>query len=390
MKKRVVCIFTGSRAEYGLLRPLIEKLAKDPAVTLRLIVSGMHMETEFGATYKEIQKDGFHIDEKIKTLTCSDTPQAIAKSIALGITGCADAFKRIRPDITVILGDRSEALGAAIASMICRIPIAHISGGEATFGMIDEAARHSITKMSHLHFVSTEVYRRRVIQLGEEPRRVFNVGALGLDNIRTMELLSKEALENDLGFLFGKKNLLVTFHPVTLDNNAAGLQFQTLLNVLSSLKETRIIFTKANADTGGRIINAMIDRYAARQPDRCIAFASLGQLRYLSMLKYVDAVLGNSSSGIIEAPSFRIGTINIGDRQDGRIRATSVIDCKPVHSEIMTAIKKLYSEPFQAKLMRVVNTYGDGRTSRRIKNVLTHHDLGRLLKKRFYDADFKY
>jgi GDP/UDP-N,N'-diacetylbacillosamine 2-epimerase (hydrolysing) len=286
------------------------------------------------------------------------------------------------------MGDRFEAFAFAVAAFIARIPIAHLYGGEATFGAIDEGIRHSITKMSHLHFTSTEIYRKRVVQLGEYPERVFNVGAIGLDNIRGLDLLSREDLENKLRIKFNRRNLLVTFHPVTLENRTSGDQFGNLLAVLDKLEETTIIFTKANADTNGRIINRMIDDYTLQNPQKAFAFTSMGQLNYLSTMQFVDAVVGNSSSGIIEAPSFRIGTINIGDRQSGRVRAQSVIDCEPTLEGIRIALRKLYSREFQEILKTVINPFGDGKTTGRLKKVIKSFDISHIVKKPFYDIDF--
>jgi len=382
---RKICIFTGTRAEYGLLKPLLDKIKKDRQLELQIIVSGMHLSTEFGLTYKEIEKDDFRISKKVDISLDSDKPTGICKSTGLGIIKLSKVYAQLRPDIVVILGDRFEALAAATAAMILRMPIAHLNGGEATFGVIDEAIRHSITKMSHLHFTSTETYRKRVIQLGESPKRVFNVGALGLDNIKSLKLLNRKVLEKELNFKFNKHNLLVTFHPVTLETNTAGKQFQNLLTALDSLRDTNIIFTKANADSGGRAINRMIDKYILRNAHKSMAVASMGQLRYLSTMQFVDAVVGNSSSGIIEVPSFKIGTINIGNRQKGRIQARSVINCKPLKDDIRGAIRKLYSKEFQSLLNNIVNPYGDGRTARRIKNILKDYNIDSILKKRFYD-----
>lgn len=388
--KRKICIFTGTRAEYGILRPLMSAIKRDSGLELRLIVSGMHLSPEFGLTYKEIEEDGFKINEKIEILLSSDTPVGLSKSMGLGLINFCEALRRLRPDIMVIPCDRFEAFAAATSALILRIPIAHISGGEATFGAIDEAIRHSITKMSHLHFTSTEEYRKRVIQLGEEPKRVFNVGALGLDNIRRLKLLSKERLEKELNFKFNKRNLLITYHPVTLENNTSRIQFMSLLEALDGLKETGLIFTEANADSEGRTINKMIDEYVSKNSYKAIAFTSMGQILYLSAMQFVDTIIGNSSSGIIEAPSFKIGTINIGDRQKGRIAVESVIDCDPSKESIKNAIKKLYSEGFQIRLKNVINPYGDGNAAGRIKEILENYNLSNILKKTFYNIDFEY
>src|SRR3990167_6101165 len=380
---RKICVVTGTRAEYGLLYWLIKAVQEELSLDLQLIATCMHLSPEFGLTYKDIEQDGFKIDEKIEMLLSADTPSAISKSMGLGIIGFADAFARLRPDVVILLGDRFEALSAAIAAMNARIPIAHIHGGELTLGVIDEAIRHSITKMSHLHFASTNEYRDRIIQLGEDPNKVFNVGALGVYNIKKLNLLDKLSLEQSLEFKFHKKNLLVTFHPVTV--NKPELQFQSLLSALEELSDTQLIFTKANADAGSRKINQLIDQFIQDHPDRAVSFVSLGYLRYLSILQFVDGVIGNSSSGLIEAPSFKIGTINIGDRQQGRIRPNSVIDCLPETRAIRSAIVQLYSAPFQKTLEIIINPYEGKNTVETIINILKNISLIEILKKSFYD-----
>jgi len=387
--KRKVCVFTGSRAEYGLLKPLMQKIKQEQSLKLQIIVSGTHLCRDFGMTYRQIEEDGLHIDEKIRIPLASDTPLDISKAMGAGIAGTAKAYRHLKPDIVVVLGDRFEAFSASAAAMLARIPIAHISGGEATYGLIDEAIRHSITKMSHLHFTSTNEYRRHVIQLGEDPQRVFCTGALGIDNIRLLKLLSKSEFQKRVGIELNTHNLLITFHPVTLENNTSKEQFGKLLKVLDELKETTLLFTKANADTFGRVINCMIDNYVAHNCAKARVFASMGQLRYLSAMKYVDAVIGNSSSGIIEAPSFKIGTINIGNRQAGRIRAKSVIDCLPDVDSIRGAFRKLYSPEFKNSLRWIVNPYGDGNAAVRIIKVLKVADLNGIIIKKFYDIPFK-
>ncbi|WP_457644631.1 UDP-N-acetylglucosamine 2-epimerase [Persephonella sp.] len=386
MNKRKICVFTGTRAEYGLLKPLMEEISKDKDLKLQVLVSGMHLSPEFGLTYRDIQKDGFNIDEKVEMLLSSDTPAGISKSIGLGIIGYTDALNRLKPDITVVLGDRFEALAFAVSSYTLRIPVAHIHGGEITQGALDEGYRHAITKLSFLHFTSTEEYRKRVIQLGEEPERVFNVGALGIDNIRGLKLLSKDQLEKKLGFKLWEKNLLITFHPETLSKISSAESFKILLEVLDQLKNTKLIFTKSNADPEGRKINALIDEYVSRNPEKAVAFTSMGQLLYLSTMRYVDAVVGNSSSGIIEAPSFRIGTINIGNRQKGRVKADSVIDCDPDYESIKKAFEKLYSPEFKKILEKTKNPYGEGNASVKIKNILKTYDI-KDIKKSFYDLE---
>ena len=381
---RKICVVTGTRAEYGLLYWLMKEIQADENLDLQLIVTGMHLSPEFGFTFKEIEKE-FLINKKIEILLSSDTSIGISKSMGLAQISFAEAYAELAPDIVVLLGDRFEIFSAASAAMISRIPIAHIHGGEITEGAFDEAIRHSITKMSHLHFVATKVYRQRVIQLGEDPEKVYNFGAPSLDNICNIKLLSKEEFEKSIDFKLGNKNLLVTFHPVTLEQNTEKEQFQQLLNAFDELDDTHIIFTKANADIGGRSINMMIDSYVLANPNRSIAFASLGQVRYLSALKYIDAVVGNSSSGLIEAPSFNIGVVNIGDRQKGRIKAGNVIDCEPDKKQIKSSISRIYTTEFQQVLSDLSNPYGVGGASKKISSILSSHTLENLLKKKFID-----
>ena len=386
MSKRKICIVTGTRAEYGLLYWLMKDIKADADLELQVIVTGMHLSPEFGLTYKEVEKE-FRIDKKIEMLLSSDTSVGISKSMGLAQISFAEAYDELSPDIIVVLGDRYEIFSAVSAGMIARIPIAHLHGGEATEGLIDEPIRHSITKMSHLHFTATNEYKNRVIQLGEQPDRVFNVGGLGIDNIKKLTLLSKSDFENSIDFKLSKKNILITFHPVTLENSTAKEQFRELLNVVDDLHDTHIIFTKANSDTNGRIINQMIDDYVSKNRDKSISFISLGQLRYLSALQYMDAVVGNSSSGLIEAPSFKIGTVNIGDRQKGRIKADSVVDCTPNYGSIVHALEKIYSQKFQQELSEVDNPYGDGGASRKIKNILREISIDKIVIKSFYDLE---
>jgi len=384
MSKRKICIVTGTRAEYGLLYWLMKEIEADKELELQLIVTGMHLSPEFGLTYKEIEKE-FKIDKRIEMLLSSDSTIGISKSMGLAQISFAEAYDELQPDILVVLGDRYEIFSAVSSAMIARIPIAHLHGGETTEGAFDESIRHSITKMSHLHFTATEEYRNRVIQLGEHPSRVFNVGGLGIDNIKKLKLLSRDEFEESIDFKLNKKNILITFHPVTLENSTAKEQFQTLLDVVDKLEETHIIFTKANSDTDGRVINSMIDEYVQNHNAKAVGFTSLGQLRYLSALQYVDAMVGNSSSGLAEAPSFKIGTINIGDRQKGRIMADSVIDCASDSNSIRNSFTRLYSENFREQLMGCENPYGNGGASLKIKNRLKEIDLTDILKKIFYD-----
>ena len=382
MKK--ICIITGSRAEYGLLRWLMKGIADDPELDLLIIATGMHLSPEFGLTYKVIENDGFIINRKVEMLISSDSSIGIAKSIGLGMIGFADALSELKPDLIVVLGDRFEIFSAVSAAMVAKIPIAHLHGGEATEGLIDESIRHSITKMSHLHFVAAEPYRKRVIQLGESPERVFLVGGLGVDSIKRFDLLDRSTLESSLDFKLRKKNLLITFHPVTLDKNSAENQMGELLSVLDDLKDTKLIFTLPNADTDGRILIKMVYDFVEKH-NNAKAYTSLGQLSYLSCLSQVDAVVGNSSSGLLEAPSFKIGTINIGDRQRGRLQADSVINCEPISVSIKSAFEKLYSHKFQNQLSTVINPYGDGGASDKIISLIKSISIDEIIKKRFYD-----
>lgn len=381
---RKICVVTGTRAEYGLLYWLLKEIEADGDLRLQIVVTGMHLSPEFGLTYKEIEKD-FKIDKKIDMLLSSDTAIGISKSMGLAQISFSEAYDSLKPDIVVVLGDRYEIFSAASAAMVARIPMAHIHGGETTEGAFDEAIRHSITKMSHLHFTATDEYRNRVIQLGEHPCRVFNVGGMGIENIKRLKLLNKEEFEESIKFKLNKKNILVTFHPVTLENNTAEEQFQELLNAIDKLEDTNIIFTKANSDTDGRVINSMIDEYVSKNKDKSIYFTSLGQLRYLSALQHVNAVVGNSSSGLAEAPSFKIATINIGDRQKGRVKASSVVDCEPNRKSILKAFGRIYSDKFQQNLKNTINPYGNELASKKIVEIIKKTDLTSILKKSFYD-----
>lgn len=380
-------IMTGTRAEYGLLKPLMQEINKDNDLELYLIVSGMHLSPEFGMTYQEIEEDGFEINAKVEMLLSSDSPAGISKSIGLGVIGFADEFQRADLDMLILLGDRYEALSAAISAMVMRIPIAHLHGGELTEGAIDEGIRHSITKMSYLHFTSTEQYRNRVIQLGENPERVFYVGALGVENIKKINLMTKEELEKSIHFEIDENTVVVTYHPVTLENNTVEEQFLNLLKVLDRNPKIRMIFTKANADTNGRIVNELIDKYAAQNSERACAFMSLGQKRYLSALKYCRIVIGNSSSGIIEAPSFGKPIINIGDRQKGRICADSVINCGYTQQEIQQAMETALTKEFENKASNCRNPYEKENTAANIISVIKDYLLNDKikLKKGFYD-----
>lgn len=384
MKK--VCVVTGTRAEYGLLKPLIKKIDCDKDLKLQLVVTGMHLSPEFGLTYQEIEQDGFAITERNEMLLSSDTPNGITKSVGLGTIGFADIFTRIEPDMVIILGDRYEAFAAATAAMVHRIPITHIHGGELTEGIIDEAIRHAITKMSMLHFTTTKEYQNRVVQLGEHPDRVFCVGSLGVENIKTQTLMSKKELESSIQINLDKPYIMVTFHPVTLENNMAKEQFEYLLEALDSLQNYLILFTKANADTDGRIINQEIDAYVNKNKSRVFAVASLGMIRYLSALQYCDMVVGNSSSGIIEAPSFHIPTVNIGNRQKGRVRGKSVVDCECTPNEIIKAIHLAQRMHKANALQNEDNPYEGKNTSEAILDVIKKSlETGIDIKKSFYD-----
>ncbi|SNZ20125.1 UDP-N-acetylglucosamine 2-epimerase [Cohaesibacter gelatinilyticus] len=382
---RKICVITGTRAEYGLLRWVMDGIHQDPDLTLQIIATGMHLSPEFGLSYQEIEQDGYTIDRKVEMLVSSDTSVGIAKAMGLGMIGMADALNDLQPDIIVVLGDRFEIFSAISAAMVARIPVAHLHGGEATEGLIDEAIRHSITKMSHLHFVAAEEYKNRVIQLGEQPNRVHLVGGMGIDGIKRLALMDRAALEESMDFRFGPKNLIVTFHPVTLETATAAEQMQAMFDALDTLEDIHVIFTMPNADTDGRIVMQMVDDYVSCRP-HTKSFTSLGQLRYLSCLAQVDGMVGNSSSGLIEMPSFCKGTVNIGDRQKGRIMADSVIGCMPESKSIQSALQRLYSTDFQNMLNDVQNPYGDGGASERVVAVLKSANLDGLLKKQFFDV----
>ena len=383
-QKRKIAVLTGTRAEYGLLYWLMREIQEDPELTLQIIVTGMHLSPEFGLTYKLIEADGFCINEKVEMLLSSDTTVGVAKSIGLGVIGFADALNRLNPSMLVLLGDRFEALAAAQAALAHKIPIAHIHGGELSEGALDDAMRHSITKMSHLHFVAAELYRKRVIQLGERPDTVFNVGAPGLERIKKMQLLTRDAWERNNGFQLEQMNFLVTYLPATLSAEDEVV-LNELFKALDHFKAAKIIFTKANADAAGRLVNVKIDQYVAQNLGRSIAYVSLGDMNYLSLLKYVDVVIGNSSSGLIEVPIFKKPTINIGNRQANRLRTTSVIDCAGQTESITAAIKQAMSPEFQAILQNTISCYAEDATSSKIKNTIKQANLSTILQKRFYD-----
>jgi len=381
---RTICVVTTSRADYGLLYWLMREIADDPGLRLQVVATGMHLSPEFGLTVREIERDGFTPDDTIEMLLSADTPSAVAKAVGLGVISFADSLRRLKPDILVGLGDRFELFAAVTAAMIARIPVAHLHGGESTEGAIDESIRHSITKMSHLHFTAAEPYRKRVIQLGEHPERVFTVGAFGLDNIARLPLLGREEIERALGFSFLPRNALVTFHPVTLEKETSEAQCGELMAALEDTGGLGIIWTRPNADTEGRIINRLIDEFVARHPQRSAAFTSLGTRHYLSVLKHVDCVIGNSSSGLIEAPSLRTATINIGDRQRGRLRAASVVDCRPEREDIRAAIEKIRAPAFRELVSAADNPYGTAGAAVRTWEVLRTYPLQGILKKSFH------
>ncbi len=387
MIKKKICFITATRAEYGSLYWIMKEVEKASDLKLQLIVTGTHLSTEFGMTIQEIKKD-FHIDKKIENILSSDNSIGISKSMGLLQISLSECFEELRPDLFIILGDRFEMLSAASTALIMNIPIVHLCGGEKSEGAFDESIRHAITKLSHIHCVTTDEHKQRVIQLGEHPSRVFNVGGVGIDNFKNLELLSRENFEKSINFKLNQKNLLVTFHPTTLEKGSAQIQCEELLKALYELKNTNIIFTKANADTEGRIINKLIENYVKLNKNT-ILFDSLGQLRYFSALQYVDAVVGNSSSGFAEVPTFKIGTINIGNRQKGRIKASSIINCEPTKESLLDAFTKLYSNKFQKNLKNVKNPYGDGGASKKIIKILREIPLSHISQKTFYDIEFK-
>ena len=370
-----------------MLRPLIELIDKDEDLQLQLIATGMHLSPEFGYTLNEITDVGFVVDKKVECLLSSDTSVGVSKTIALAVSGFADALESLQPDLVVVLGDRTEILGAVIAAAMANIPIAHLHGGETTEGAYDEGIRHSITKFSHLHFTSTEAYRKRVIQLGEHPDTVFNVGAIGLDAIKKLKLLNREEFENSIGFKLKKRNILITYHPVTLEKEAPIETFENILTALNELTDTTLIFTHANSDKNGRIINKLIIEYVDAHKDKAVAFKSLGQLRYLSALQFVDFVIGNSSSGILEVPAFHIPTINIGDRQRGRICNESVINSNNSLEDIKKSITFALDKTFRKKIQQQELLYGNGTTAEKIIQIIKEHNHISI-KKSFYNIDF--
>ncbi len=379
-----ICVITGSRADYGLLHFVMQGIKNDPVLTLQIIATGMHLSPTFGHTFKEIESDGFKIDYKVDILSNVDDGYSIAESMGQGLISFAKALNELNPDLVLVLGDRFEIFSAVAAALVAKIPVAHIHGGEVTIGAFDDAMRHSITKMSHLHFVATKSYRNRVLQLGEDPKKVFLVGGLGVDAIKQVKLLARKELERSLNLEFGPRSLLITFHPATLDETKAELQMEQLLLALKDLTSTTLIFTAPNADTGGHSILRLIEGFVNANSNAYL-FESLGQLRYLSCVAQVDGVVGNSSSGLTEVPSFKKGTINIGDRQTGRELASSVINCEPNRLAINEALEKLYSSNFQETLLETINPYGEGGASREIVRILKETPLQGITKKAFYD-----
>ncbi len=382
--KRKIAVFTGTRAEYGLLYELISEIQRSPSMQLQLIVSGTHLSPEFGSTSRHIEVDGFPIESRVEMLLASDTAVGVTKSMGLGLIGFADELERLKPDILVVLGDRYEALAIAQSAMIARIPIAHIHGGEATEGLIDEAIRHSITKMSHLHFVAAEKFQRRVIQLGEDPQRVWVVGASGLDNIAKLKPVSKKTLETDLGLVLKSPIFLVTYHPVTLGDNDSNLKMRTLLQVLDETGGT-IIITGSNADTGGVALQSEATRFASARPERVAFVESLGARRYLSLMQHADVVVGNSSSGLIEAPAIGVPTVDIGERQLGRLLANSVIHCSEAAEDIRWAVEHALTDQHKQIAACRQTPYGAPGSAERISRVLDEYPLEGILKKRFFD-----
>ena len=389
MNKKKIAVLTATRAEYGLLRTVIKKLERSEYFQVELAVTGMHLSPEFGSTYQEIEQDGLHIDNKIEILLSSDTSMAMSKAMGLALISFSEYFDRSKPDAVMVLGDRYEILAVCCAAMNARIPIFHLYGGEATEGAIDEAIRHAITKMSFFHFTSTEAYRRRVIQMGEQPDRVFNVGAIGVENALRETLMSKNELEKSLQFSLRRPYAVVTFHPVTLEDNTAEQQMQELLYAIDEHPEYLYLCTKANADAGGRMINRMWDEFAASRENVAV-YESLGMIRYLSAVKYSIMVVGNSSSGIVEVPAFGIPTINIGDRQKGRVQADSVINCQPDRVNISESIEIAQGTEFREVAKNTDNPYGKGNTSDTILSILEEHFATKSLnlKKEFFNLDF--
>ncbi|MCL9775529.1 UDP-N-acetylglucosamine 2-epimerase [Vibrio methylphosphonaticus] len=383
---RKIAVFTGTRAEYGLLYWIIKGLAESTQAELQLYVGGMHLSPEFGKTINQIEADKFPVTEKLEFLLSSDTPVGIAKSMGLALIGAADALARTKPDLLLVLGDRFESMAICQAAMVAQVPIAHIHGGETTEGLIDEAVRHSITKMSHLHFTATEEYRQRVIQLGEQPSHVFNVGAPGIDSIKALKLLSRKALSESIDFdVTNTRFMVVTYHPVTLSRDGAVKDLEQLLEALRQYPDYKFLITYPNADTHGRSLIALLEEFKVELHGRVLLVQSLGQLRYLSALKHCDLVIGNSSSGLIEVPTFKVPTINIGNRQKGRLAGDTVINCDGDKTSILAAITESLSDSFRDKCLQSQNPYGEGNSSNKILNTILTESLDDLVYKSFFD-----
>lgn len=379
-----VCVVTGSRAEFGLLEPLMLEIDANSFLKLQVIATGMHLSNQFGLTIRDIESAGFTVDAHVNSLIGDNSRSGVTKSMGIGLIGFADAYEQLKPDLIIVLGDRFEIFAAATAALIHNIPIGHIHGGEVTEGAFDDALRHSITKMSSLHFVANPEYRRRVIQLGEKPSTVFTVGGMGVDALQNLDLLDKKSLEKSMKFEFGKKNLLITYHPETAGENLGTEDLDSLLAVLDERETTHLIFTAPNADPGSDEILARLESYCSKRGNARI-YKSLGQLRYLSCMKFVDGVVGNSSSGLIEAPSIGVGTVNIGSRQQGRLRAASIIQAEPDEASIRESIDRLYEESFKCEVAKLRNPYGKGGASRKIVRLLQNLEGAGLKKKSFYD-----
>lgn len=384
---RKICVVTGTRAEYGLLCRLMRLIQESPNTQLQVIATNMHLSPKYGNTYQEIEKDGFSIDCKIPIIdeNAEDNAVTTVKSMATALSGFAEAYNTLKPDLVVVLGDRYEILAAATAALIERIPIAHLHGGEVTEGAYDDAIRHSITKMSHLHFTSTEEYRKRVIQLGEQPNRVFYVGAPGVENIKEFPLMSKEEVEESVNFKLDKNTILVTYHPVTLGEHTAEKDIKEFIGALEDRKDLRVFFTMPNSDTGSQAIVDAINAFVANNSDRAIAYKSLGMKRYLSVMKYAGAVVGNSSSGLLEVPSFGIPTLNIGDRQKGRMAADSVYNCETDKDSILKGLDVIMSPAFKKKAAETHNPYEKVNTAEEIFKVISSYPLEKLNQKHFYN-----
>lgn len=383
---RKICVFTGTRAEYGIMSRLMRMIQDDSDLKLQIIATNMHLSPEFGFTYKEIEADGFHINKKVEMLLSSDTANGTVKSMGLATIGFADALEDLKPDLAIILGDRYEMLAAAAACLIYKIPVAHIAGGAISEGAYDDAIRHCITKLSHIHFTETEEYRNRVIQLGEQPENVICTGALGVNNIRNEEIMPLDELEKSINFNLGNKFLLVTFHPVTMETATAAEQCDYLLTALKEINdEYQILFTLPNSDTDGRIIIKKINDFVAKDPSRAYAITSLGKKRYYSALKYTSAVVGNSSSGLVEAPSFNIPTLNIGNRQLGRTRGESVIDVPATLEGIRDGLRIILSNEFINNMMDSINPYEKENTLETMFNIIKTYPLENLIHKSFYN-----